>query len=742
MKATNCLMRDLFTGTKQYVVPLFQRSYVWGPVQWGQFWADISEQYLCKVEGTLPFSERFFGSIVVVREEKSEFDQLMIIDGQQRMTTVSLFLAVLRAFIKEQGNVSCVKDISHILKKERNSASDEISLGASSEFYVELSEVEPYIVIPTRVDKPSLYQIFDENYAFASDSRIIECFEYFWRCFDSAEYDLTTMYDVLMNYFCLVYIELRSDENPNQVFEALNYRGVPLDEADLIRNFFFSKITPVESAEETYHLYWKPMEQIFSYRQDLLSAFLRTFFMKDGIFIRKGEMFDIVRRRFHEASSEEIISLLRTLLRDAPFYYYLIEPSDISGDGPVWASIQSHLERLLLLRGDSVYPYLLHCFSRMPIFSVELFDDPPESSPLFSPAKADKSFSISLDEFDRIVAVLETYFVRREICQKSRQDYDQLFCLLCPKEDEQISCDLLISSLASLPVAHACPSSDEFEDALRGDIYKKGEDNQIVWVVMTALEEYFRGNVHHGLKTGGETEADFADQYLLFEEHDDDFIVDHIMPLALPAWWKAHLGDSWPIIHRECVNVLGNLTLTVRNPLLVRADFEQKRRWYAQDQIMMNKPIRQILMWRKVQIEQRTRVLIAFCLKIWPDISKSSPCVPLSSADCESLRVGDIPKHLHPVRVIIRGKEMPVRYWYQVLERTVETLYEEEERKFPRIPEKYPRIFSEDPTYYKSTIGKWSYHSRLGRYQIRDLCLGMLEIIGWKKEDWRLEVSP
>jgi len=740
MKATNCLMRDLFNETKQYVVPLFQRPYVWSSIQWGQFWSDIVEQYQCKAEGTLPISDRFFGSIVVVREEENGFDQLMIIDGQQRVTTVSIFLAVLRAFAKEQGNTSNIEQISKILKKTVHSESDEISFGASGELYGELSEVEPYIVIPTRIDKTSLYQIFDEHYAFDEDSKIIECFEYFWRCIDNAEYDLATLYDVLMNYFCLVYIELRSDENPNQVFEALNYRGVPLEEADLIRNFFFSKITPIESAQETYHLYWKPMERIFNYRQDLLSEFLRAFFMKDGIFIKKGEMFDRVRRRFDDALSEDIISLLQTLLRDAPFYHYLIEPSDISGDGPIWTSIQTHLEHLLLLHADSVYPYLLHCFSRMPVFSAELFDDSSESPP-FSPAKSEKKLSISLAEFDRIVAVLETYFIRREICQKNRQDYEQLFCLLCPKEEEQISCDLLISSLTSLPIAYACPSSDEFEDALSRDIYKKGEDNRIVWVLMTALEEYFRGNVQHGLKTGGEMDSDLFDQYLLFEEHDDDFIVDHIMPLTLPAWWKTHLGDSWPIIHRECVNMLGNLTLTVRNPLLLRADFEQKRRWYAQDQILMNKSIRQIRMWRKVQIEQRTRVLIAFCLNIWPDFSKNVPSVPLAGTDSEDLRVGDIPKHLHPVRVIIRGNEMPVRYWYQVLERTVETLYEAEERKFPRIPEKYPRFFTEDTTYYKSTIGKWSYHSRLGRYQIRDLCLGMLEIIGWEKEDWRLEVG-
>jgi hypothetical protein len=733
MKATNCLIRDLFIEKKQYIVPLFQRSYVWGSVQWEQFWSDITEKHLYKVENSSLFSELFFGSIVVVRDEKGGLDYRMIIDGQQRLTTVSIFLAVLRAFAKEQGEVFYVEQISRILKREKDQAPAE----ASPHFFlVFLSEHEddPYIVIPTRVDKASLYQIFNEDYAFNSDSRIIECFEYFWRCLESTGYDIVPLYDVLMNSFCLVYIELQDDENPNQVFEALNYRGIPLDEADLIRNFFFSKIKPVRSAEETYHQYWKPMEQIFDYRQNLLSSFLRTFFMKNGDFIKKGELFDVVRRKFHTSSSEDVISLLRTLLHDAPRYHYLVEPSDLCGDGPVWRSIQSRLERLLFLGNESIYPFLLHCVSQMPAFSDELFEDPPET--FLASSRENGISKVSLSEFDGILAVLETYFVRREICQKSRQDYDQLFCLLCPQNGQQASRELLISMLASLPVVHACPSSDEFEDTLRGEIYIEGADNRVVWVILTSLEEYFRKYPHHEVVGLAKTQS--FDHYMLFEEYDDDFIIDHIMPRELCDWWKSHLGESWSVIHHGYVNTLGNLTLTVRNPLLPRASFEQKQRWYAQDQMALNNPIRKMRMWRKIQIEQRSQSLIELCLKIWPDITKRSPFIPVSYADCECLRIGDIPSHLHPVCVTIRGEEIPVRYWYQVLEWTVETLYAAEERKFPRIPERYPRIFSEDPIQYKSIIGMWSYHSRLGRYQIRDICLGMLETLGWQKEDWCL----
>ena len=742
MRATNCLMRDLFIGKNQYIVPLFQRPYVWGSVQWEQFWSDITEQYHRKTGSTLPFSELFFGSIVVVKKEKegeNRFDQLMIIDGQQRLTTISIFLAVFRAFAKEQGNSSYVENISHILKKEMGEPFGEVSWDSLHDLQTELREIEPYILVPTHVDKASLYQIFDEDYAFATDSRIVECFEYFWKCVDRAEYDLEILYDVLMDSLCLVYIELLEDENPNQVFEALNHRGVLLDEADLLRNFFFSKIKEAEFAEETYQQYWKPMEQIFGHRQDLLSAFLRTFFMKDGIFIKKGEMFDFIRRRFCESTSEEIVSLLQSLRHDAPYYYYLIEPSRLCGEGPIWVSIRSHLERLLFLDAHSVHPYLLRCFSHMPTFFDETWDETCLSEVLLSSSShASKIPTISVDEFDGILAVFETYFIRREICQKSRQDYDQLFCLLCPQDDGPISRDLLISTIASFPITDACPSSDEFEDNLRGDVYVENGENRTIWVVMTALEGYFSEHSHLGLPGGEKMESDTFDQYLLFEDHDDDFIIDHIMPLELPEWWKRHLGQSWPVVHRECVNMLGNLTVTIRNPLLARADFEQKQRWYSQDQMALNRSIRQIRLWRRVQIEQRSQLLIAFCLKIWPDITMDPSRVSSSYAHYECLRIGDIPKHLRPVRVVIRGEEFPVRYWYQVLEQTVETLYIAERRKFSRIPERYPRFFSEDPTYYKSVIGKWSYHSRLGRYQIRDLCIGMLETLGWEKEDWSL----
>ena len=224
MKASKSSVWDLFNGAKQYVVPLFQRPYVWSGPQWDQLWSDITEQCQARENtGSDQKSARFLGSIVVVREYEKNLDKYTIIDGQQRITTISIILAVIRAFAKERGLNELYGQISDFIRNSPRSGEGQ------------------YVVVPTRVDKPSLFHIFDEDYSFEKDTRIIECFDFFWRKIDeSSAGDLNALQQVITEDLCVVYIELDQGENPNQVFEALNCRGVPLEESDLIRNFFFA----------------------------------------------------------------------------------------------------------------------------------------------------------------------------------------------------------------------------------------------------------------------------------------------------------------------------------------------------------------------------------------------------------------------------------------------------------------------------------------------------------------------
>ncbi len=161
MKATKASVWDLFNGAKQYKVPLFQRPYVWSRQQWEQLWADIREQYALRTE-TEKSPARFLGSVVVVREYEKNLDKYVIIDGQQRITTISIILSVIRAFAREKGLHELYDQISDFLKNAPKSGEGQ------------------YVVIPTRVDKNALFHIFDEDYVFDQDSGIVEWFDYYW----------------------------------------------------------------------------------------------------------------------------------------------------------------------------------------------------------------------------------------------------------------------------------------------------------------------------------------------------------------------------------------------------------------------------------------------------------------------------------------------------------------------------------------------------------------------------------
>jgi len=697
MKASKSSVWDLFNGAKQYVVPLFQRPYVWGRPQWEQLWSDITEQYTIQADNPRgKITGRFLGSIVVVREYEKNLDKYTIIDGQQRITTISIILAVIRAFAKERGVTELYGLISDFLK---NSARSGEGL---------------YVVIPTRVDKSSLYHIFDEDYNFGHDSRIVECFDFFWRKIDESLLELTTLQQVITEDLCVVYIELDQGENPNQVFEALNYRGVPLEESDLIRNFFFAKLESAKVAEEEYDKYWKPMEERFENRQELISRFLRFFCMRTGHPIRVGEIFEKIRRKYLNAPPDQVRTLLHDISRYSDYYLRLLQPEswpipEIPGD------IRSHLVRIRILGGDSPSPFLMNCFA-------------------WNETSADGVQILSNESLVRILAMIESFLIRRAVCGRSDTGYEEFFSGLCSRitPDPDDIPDRVGAYLINPEDPRRMPDDDEFDDHLRhSDIFRTGDENAVAWILLTALEEYFSSQ---------SPSASLSEGADLFDDGPHQQMIEHIMPCSMTTWWQNHLGSDWRAVHETHLHRLGNLTLTMENPAIMNADFDTKKAWYALDNHMLNTTMKSIRLWRKFQIEQRSGVLAAFCRKIWPYYTPSVAEQIHCGLPAEGLRTGEIPRNAKPVQVTIQGREYPVKYWYQVLETTVRAIYENEPSKFERIVREWPGYFSEETTMFKSVVGPYSFKSRFGRYQIRDMCMEMIRLIGWNDDFWSLDV--
>ncbi len=700
MKAAKSSVWDLYNGAKQYVVPLFQRPYVWSRPQWEQLWSDITEQYSLKSgDPREKIPDRFLGSIVVVREYEKNLDKYTIIDGQQRITTISIILAVIRAFAKERGITELYEQISDFLRNSPRSGEGQ------------------YVVIPTRVDKASLYHIFDEDYNFEHDSRIVECFDFFWRKIDeSRDLDLMSLQQVITEDLCVVYIELDQGENPNQVFEALNYRGVPLEESDLIRNFFFASLESPEVAESQYDQFWKPMEERFGNHQDLISRFLRYFCMRTGRTIRAGEIFESIRRTFLGAPPDEIKGLLQDINRYSDYYLRLLQPELLPVEKVISEEIRRHLGRIKLLGSDVTAPFLMNCFG---------WNDPGHKN----------GIELTDEQYSAILKQVETYLVRRAVCGRSDAGYEEVFSLLCSTIDKDAGpvADQVSSFFTRLEEPYRMPDDDEFDDHLRySDLYHPEGENTVAWVVMTALETYFSAQapateVFSGLD--------------LFEDSPSEQMIDHIMPVTLTPWWQDHLGTEWQTVHQDYLHRLGNLTLTMENPSILNADFDTKKAWYALDTHLLNTSMKGIKLWRKFQIDQRSGVLAAFCKKIWPYQVEISHAAVAPEESAPGLRFGDIPKTAKPVKVTVQGTDHAVKYWYQVLEVTVRAIFEAEPQKFERIVREWPGYFSDDPARYKSSVGPYTFKSRFGRYQIRDMCMGMIRLIGWSDDSWSLEVA-
>lgn len=698
MRATKASVWDLYNGAKQYKVPLFQRPYVWSRQQWEQLWSDIKEQYLLRVRPESTSPARFLGSVVVVREYEKNLDKYVIIDGQQRITTISILLAVIRAFAREKGMLELYGQISGFLKNAPKSGEGQ------------------YVVIPTRVDKGALFHIFDEDYVFDQDSRIVECFDYFWWQLDrSSDIELNMLQQVITEDLCVVYIELGEGENPNQVFEALNYRGVPLEESDLIRNFFFAHLESQEVAESQYDTLWKPMEERLQNEQCLISSFLRHYCMKEGRFIRDGEIFEKIHRRFKDASPAEIKSLLIDISRASEFYRTILYPVPEDSDSPVRREILKSLSRIRRISNNEGAPFFL-----LLLGAHEDYTD---------------TKGLSDENIRDVISCIESYLVRRMVCARSSAVYEDVFEILCRASTESsgyLTVEEVSSLISSLQPPFDMPDDDEFLDHLRfSDLYLPETENQLTFVILERLEEYFSSQPR-----GSEP----VSAYNLFEDESEIRMIDHIMPEVLSDWWKMHLGSEWSSVHPDFLHRLGNLTLTQENPTIRNADFETKKAWYALDNLMLNGTMKNIRLWRRFQIDQRSEVLAAFCVKIWsrcePAIAVEPESAPVEPVVC--MRQGEIPKQVRPSCLTVAGIEYPVKFWYQVLENTVRAIYEKEPQKFERIVREYPGYFSDDPGRYKSNVGTYSFKSRFGRYQIRDMCLNFVRIVGWNDEVWCL----
>jgi hypothetical protein len=298
MQAKETKLQDIIEGTKQYVIPLFQRTYSWTVKEWEILWKDLIE--LCEVESP---RSHFIGSIVnmptvSVPEGVAKF---LLIDGQQRLTTIFVLLTLLRNKAREMQNQEFAEEINNTLLVNPYKKDNDF-----------------FKLMPTQVDRDA-YKNFINGKPNESENQLTRAYSFFEKKLRQVQFEHEKLKKIITSYFSVVSIVLDADDNPYLVFESLNAKGRPLTQADLIRNYFFMRIH-IDKQDEVYNAYWQPMQTVLN---DSLTEYIRHFLMRDGSIIKQNDVYYTLKEI---VSPTNAIDYLKELQKYSVYYQRLIYP--------------------------------------------------------------------------------------------------------------------------------------------------------------------------------------------------------------------------------------------------------------------------------------------------------------------------------------------------------------------------------------------------------------------------------
>ena len=556
----------------QFVVPIWQRLYSWYTEEWEDLWNDIMDLYKKAHEENVR-GEHFLGPIVVKSLEwkVGAMQRLTLIDGQQRLATLLLLCALVRNLSKESEEYEDLVDEIEdhfLMNKYQKESKDRLKLCPTQADYIVFNQI--------------VNGAAEEELAY--ESLLRWAYRYFAKKLeeDKDKYEIKKLFDVIRR-LKIVMIKLDPDDNPNRIFETLNYRGKELGQSDLVRNFFMMAARDELRANQIYETDWLPMQQGLGKntqeRIKNLEKFLRHYVvMTEHSFVKEDKVYAKIQGRLRYANEEDVISELKTIKKHSEFYTRLLEPSQEANP-----NIRSGLERLKRLGIGVYYPLLLKAYRAFELDST-----------------------LTEEDFCKTLRIIESYLVRRFFLKRPTHSLNRLFATLCGIHEEDLV-DSIWSKLAEKKswTAQYWPRDKEFAESFQTfPIYV--ESRRRSRFVLEILEESY-----------GHPEK------LRMEE----LTIEHVMPETLNDDWKRYLGEDWEKLRDTDVltrylHSIGNLTLIAGPPnsaLQNKLFPEKKKDWYEHTNVELTKEIwRRWDKWSLTEIEERANILAEKAIEIWP----------------------------------------------------------------------------------------------------------------------------
>lgn len=577
MKAEYLAISKVFSagGDVHYVLPHFQREYTWDRPEWATLLEDVLGVYdesagQAQVGNGFAI-EHFLGSIVVIHDGLAAglMSVFKLVDGQQRLTSVSLMLCAL-ARIAEKANAELSRKIDRMLVNDHDSGTIH------------------YKILPTvkHGDRESYCAIVDRGEIPQVESRIPASFDYFQRELQAAVdrgVDPQKLAQVILTSLQVVVINLDQRENPYRIFESLNGKGKELTQADLIRNYIAMRI-PAGRQEQLFSGAWAKVEELLREirlvgRVPELTAFIRHYLaMETGTLCEEQHVYarfrDRAERQFPDAGLFE--AELRKIARFAVNYDQLLRPENIP-DG----ALSRLMAQLNVLEVSAAYPFLLALF------------------------ELHRSGQLSAAGLGVALITIQNYMVRRYLAGEAQSGLKRAFLSLDTRVQPETE---FLLRLQKALASRGYPNNAKLARAVvRRPMYDRSEKNRRrTQLVFEAI------NRHLSKDSGGYTVLD------------GNATIEHVMPQKIGPEWRKSLGIMADTIHGEFLHTLGNLTLVTGkwNSELSNAPFEVKRPKLAENALRLNSSYfsQDIPRWGRDEIIERTEVLVRSAVEIWPNL--------------------------------------------------------------------------------------------------------------------------
>lgn len=573
MEAIHKSLLEFMGNKNHFIIPKYQRNYTWGKVQCERLFDDIKNIH------TQGLKTYFLGASVVVSEKANE---LILIDGQQRMTSISLLLLATCNLLKDKRITSQDAFLSdtiwedYLINKRSTEKSQYIRLKQVNQDSTAYENLFIHEQDAKYDSSPELkqtaiynnYKIFEQKvFAFCKEYSIDDL----WQAIEKLQ---------------IVQIELkveRDGDKPQVVFETINSTGKELEDADLIRNYILME-RDKETQDLWFEQYWQPIEKntLFtqkgkqvSYTTHAIANYLM--YQQEGVFDEK-DVYKKFREYIYKLGNNEqsIESFLNKLLRFSKYYRWFAFKCD---EHP---KLERYFYEFRLLSQKTTYSYFMDL---MDLYETE---------------------KLTLETVCSALNFILQYYVRRSTIGLSTNVYRPLYPTLKTRINTQNDTEYLnalYGVFANFAYRDRYPDNQEIRNELLHRPFFK-LSNRLKKMVLEKLCNYN------------------SNEKIVI---DNNITIEHIMPQTLTEKWKKELGDNWQDIHDTYLHTIGNLTLTGYNSKHSNKPFTDKKDLIKEySNIPLNKYFENIEDWGKPEIYNRCIYMIDLFNTVFPDISNRS----------------------------------------------------------------------------------------------------------------------